>query len=640
MKDPQRVANLRKFTDNYDWSGLEFPVSIKDIGKFENRNNISVNVLAAEDRDIYIHRKGRRMMGREINLLMVSEDGINHYTAIKSLSRLLKSSNTKHRCKQHFCMNCLQGFMQESSKDQHQVYCENNESVRVEMPKQGSTIEFKDGQNQFKVPFIMYADFESILEPMGPQGSGSPNPNQTYTNEVNQHTPSGWCVYSKFAYEDVDNLIRTYRGKDCIETFCNYIKGEARRLYHMFPELPMGPLTKKQWKKYKKATKCHICYKPFTQTNLKVRDHCHYTGLYRGPAHSLCNLRYKIPSYIPVVFHNLSGYDAHLFIRELGAHTSEMGVIAKNKEDYISFSIKVPVDSYINKNGEKKDKLIEIRFIDSFKFMSSSLDSLTKYLVRGRKKLFGFEDYSELQYDLLTRKGVYPYEYVNSWDRFNETQLPPIDVFYSNLNMSLISEEDYQHAQRVWKEFGIHNLGDYHDLHLRTDVVLLANVYEAFRDTCLKHYKLDPAHFYISPGLACKACLKCTGIKLELLTNPDMLLMFEREIKAGITQAVRKYALANNKYMGDRFDPESESSYLQYLDANNLYGWAMSQPLPTGGFKWVDVNPNEISELATRTDKGYLLEVDVSYPKELHNSHDDLPFMCERMEINGVEKLE
>ena len=159
-----------------------------------------------------------------------------------------------------------------------------------------------------------------------------------------------------------------------------------------------------------------ICYEPFTQTYLNVRDHCHYTGLYRGPAHSLCNLRYKIPYYIPVVFHKLSGYDAHLFIGELGAHTSEMGVITKNKEDYISFSIKVPVDSYIDKNGEEKDKLIELRFIDSFKFMSSSLDSLTKNLVIGEKRLFGFEDYSELQYDLLTRKGVYPYEYVNSWD--------------------------------------------------------------------------------------------------------------------------------------------------------------------------------------------------------------------------------
>ena len=277
MKDPQCVSNLRKFMDNYDWSGLEFPVSIKDIGKFETRNNISVNILAVEGRDIYIHRKGWRV-GREINLLMVSEDCIRHYAAIKSLSRLSSSKNSNTKRKQHFCMNCLQGFTQESSRDQHQVYCENNKSVRVEMPKQGSTIEFKDLQNQFKVPFTMYADFESILETMDPVEPGSPN--QPYTNEFHQHTPSGWCVYSKFAYGDVDDPLRLYRGKDCIETFCNYIKGEARRLYHMFPEKSMDPVTKKQWKKYKQSTKCHICYKPFTQTNLKVRYHCHYTGLY------------------------------------------------------------------------------------------------------------------------------------------------------------------------------------------------------------------------------------------------------------------------------------------------------------------------------------------------------------------------
>ena len=176
-------------------------------------NNISVSVLDVEARDIYIHRKGQRV-GREINLLMVSEDGIKHYTAIKSLSRLLSSKNSNTKLKQHFCMNCLQGFTQESSRGQHQVCCKNNESVRVEMPKQGSTIEFKDGQNQFRVPFIMYADFESILEPMDPVEPGSPNPNQPYTNEVNQHTPSGWCVYSKFAYGDVDNPLRTYRDKD------------------------------------------------------------------------------------------------------------------------------------------------------------------------------------------------------------------------------------------------------------------------------------------------------------------------------------------------------------------------------------------------------------------------------------------
>ena len=143
--------------------------------------------------------------------------------------------------------------------------------------------------------------------------------------------------------------------------------------------------------------------------------------------------------------------------------------------------------------------------------MSSSLDSLTKNLVKGGGKLFGFENYSELQYELLKKKRVYPYEYMSSWDKFKES-LPPIEAFYSKLNMSKISEDDYQHAQRVWKEFGIRNLGDYHDLYLYTDVVLLANVFEAFRDTCLKHYSLAPAHLNTAPGFAWKACLR----KLEL----------------------------------------------------------------------------------------------------------------------------
>ena len=166
-------------------------------------------------------------------------------------------------------------------------------------------------------------------------------------------------------------------------------------------------------------------------------------------------------------------------------------------------------------------------------------------------------------------------------------------------------------------------------------MVLLANIFEPFRDACLKHYSLDPAHFYT----AWKACLKKTGVRLELLTYPDMLLMFQRGIRGGITQAVHRYASVNNKYMGDLYDPSRESSYLQYLDANNLYGWVMSQLLPAGNFIWVNIKPSQIHTLATSKIKGYLLEVDVRYPTELHDSHNGLPFMCERMEINGVKKL-
>ena len=205
--------------------------------------------------------------------------------------------------------------------------------------------------------------------------------------------------------------------------------------------------------------------------------------------------------------------------------------------------------------------------------------------------------------------------------------------------MTNVSKDNYEHAQRVWKEFSISNLGECHDLYLQTDVILPANVYGAFRDTCLEHYSLNRAHFYTSPGLAWKACLKKTGIRLELLTDPDMLLMFECGIRGGIAQAVHRYAMAKNKHMGDKFDPKEKSIYLQYLDANNLYGWAMSQSLPTGGFRWVSIESNEIGELVKHTDKGYLLEVDVTYPDQLHDQHNDLPFMCEKMEINHVEKL-
>ena len=155
-----------------------------------------------------------------------------------------------------------------------------------------------------------------------------------------------------------------------------------------------------------------------------------------------------------------------------------MEVIAKNKEDYITFSIRVVVDKYKDKNGVEKE--IELRFIDSFKFMSSSLDSLTTNLVRGGQHLFGFEKYTSKQYELLVKTGIYPYEYISSWDKFKETKLPPKEAFYSKLNMSKVSSENYEHARSAWKEFEIKNLGEYHDLYLKTDVILLANVFEAF----------------------------------------------------------------------------------------------------------------------------------------------------------------
>ena len=183
-------------------------------------------------------------------------------------------------------------------------------------------------------------------------------------------------------------------------------------------------------------------------------------------------------------------------------------------EDYISFPIKVEVDRYVDKNGEEKYKEIDLRFIDSFKFMSSSLDSLVNNLARGGHKFWGFEKYSNSQRELLIKKGTYPYEYMDNSNRFNESKLPDKAKFYSKLNMNEVSDKDYEHGRKVWKEFEIKNMGEYHDLYLLTDTILLANVFESFRNVCMENYGLDPGYFYTAPGLAWKACLKRTEIVL------------------------------------------------------------------------------------------------------------------------------
>ena len=170
-------------------------------------------------------------------------------------------------------MNCLQGFNEEKTRDDHYVYCSNNEMVRVEMPKD-PILKFSNGQGQLKAPFVIYADFESILEPMS---TASNDPSIPHTNHINKHTP-GFCTYSTFAYGNIKNLLKLYRDKDCVEEFCKYIRSQAHKLYNNYPEKPMIPLTKAQWKEYNSSNECHICLKPIKDN--KVRDHCHYTGYY------------------------------------------------------------------------------------------------------------------------------------------------------------------------------------------------------------------------------------------------------------------------------------------------------------------------------------------------------------------------
>ena len=300
--------------------------------------------------------------------------------------------------------------------------------------------------------------------------------------------------------------------------------------------------------------------------------------------------------------------------------------IPNTEERYVSFSLEIEVGKY-KKKGKQKVIKHEKKFVDSMKFMGSSLDALVRNLEKDQlvqmKRIFGDKA------DLLSRKGVYPYDWMDSFEKVNEV-LPEKSDFFSKLNNHEISEKDYQHAINVWKEFGMKNMAEYHDIYLKTDVLLLADVFEAFRKPCLEAYGSDPCWYLTAPAFAWDSMLKMTGVRLELLKDVDMHQFFEKQIRGGVSTAFHRFEKANNKYMKD-FDETQPSKFIMYFDANSLYPTAMLEPLPVGGFKWMWNNElKKWEEFVEKEGVGCLLEVD---------EHNDYPLAPESLEIGGVKKL-
>ncbi|CAB4019693.1 uncharacterized transposon-derived, partial [Paramuricea clavata] len=364
---------------------------------------------------------------------------------------------------------------------------------------------------------------------------------------------------------------------------------------------------------------------------IKCRDHCHITGKYRGAACDKCNLRMRTPKFVPILFHNLESYDAHLFVKSLGFSEGYINCIPKTDEKYISFSKRIPMETIELDDGEKT-LCLEMRFLDSYKFTLASLDSLANMLGEDEfKTLESQMEHSGIE--LLKRKGVFPYEFMTDYDKLQYNRLPSKKKFYSKLNNTDISDEDYEHAQKVWKAFDCKTMRDYHDLYLKTDVLLLTDIMCKFRKMCMENYGLDSLHYYGAPGLTLDAALKFTKAKLELIHDPNMYLMIEKGIRGGVSTIMKRYAKANNKYMKN-YDPKKDNIYIPYLDANNLYGWAMSQPLPVRNFKWMTE-----TELSNWENIPCILEVDLEYPENLHDIHNEYPLAPESIEVNKVKKL-
>ncbi|CAH3150415.1 unnamed protein product [Pocillopora meandrina] len=618
----------KHYLEKLDYSGIEFPIKINQYNKIEKQNEININVFGYENKQPYPIYVSKEKYKNHMELLLITEKENKHYVLIKDFNRFMYNK-TKHEHRKHFCMHCLQCFSSES------VYCiQVNGTQAVKMPdKDKNILKFNNFHKQQPVPFVIYADFEAITEKI----SGcQPNDDKSYTNAYQKHTDCGFGYKVVCCYDDkYSQPLKIYRGEKAVYTFMEYLLDEVKYCKKVMKKEFNKPLimTKEDEEKFLKASECYICNKKYTDKDIKVRDHCHITGKYRGSAHQECNLQLRLNPEevkIPVIFHNLRGYDSHFIMQEIGA-------IVKNH-------------TYKNKKGEEKQMNINaipnnmekymafmlgnhLTFIDSFQFMSSSLEKLVSNLPKESLK-YTSKSFKGEKLDLMVRKGVYPYDYMDSFEKFNH-KLPSKEDFYSILNDQHISNEDYEHAQNVWNKFSLKNMGDYHNLYHKSDILLLADAFEDFRNTCLEYYKLDPCHYFTSPGLSWDAMLKMTNIKLELMTDIDMFQFIEKGLRGGISYIANRYSKANNKYMKEYYE-NKPSKYIMYLDANNLYGWAMSQYLPTGGFKWMtqkQIDNIDLAKYKEDSKNGLILEVDLKYPQDLHNFHNDYPLAPEKVKV-------
>ena len=447
---------------------------------------------------IHLAYKSKHNLTREKQaiLLMITDGEKWHYTAVKILSGLLRGV-TGNNNGDFYCLKCFHSYRTENKLEKHKKICENHHYCHVEMPNEDNKIiKHNQGEKSIRSPFIIYADLECFLEKISNYYN---NFEESSTTEINKHTPSGYLLFAHCSFDKTKNKLDYYRADNCMEKFCKDLREHATKIIN-YEKKKMIPLTKKEEKNHNKQKVCYICKKEFNtddKKHYKVKDHCHYTGKYRGAAHNICNLRYRIPKEIPIVFHNGSIYDYNFIIKELVKEfDGNFECLGENREKYKTFSVP------IKKEIKNKNKIIEItykiKFIDSDRFMSTLLSKLVdnlserihnnrcvdykfffdymknkdeklilrcfsckknyekdfnKELIKRFANTYNFCDNDFNKFILLLRKGVYPYEFMDNWERFDETSLPDKESLYSSLNMENIDDIDYRHGNNVFKKF-------------------------------------------------------------------------------------------------------------------------------------------------------------------------------------------
>ena len=580
---PERVNNYYDHLKVLKYDEKDMPMKLDKIIHFEKRNQLRINVFGEDNSAIYplyVSSNRENEDYKSINLLFIGDrNGNNHYTYIKNFNRLMKIDDGNNN-PNYVCQYCCQYTT--SSKEgleKHSKYCIAGQAV--EMPKENSTVEFKNYKNINECPVRIYADFESIKD-ISLQFK-SKNEKTDFTDghigvsfkiivvsDIPISLPNKQ-VDKYYTYEFI------YKGLDANDEFVKQIQmieniliedmKTARELHKDFKAMIITP---EQIEEHKSIDDCWVCKRPFNFRNFKVKHHNHFTGKYHSSICSECNIQIKDCCKIPVFFHNLN-YDKNIFFKSLYNYKNvkEISILPDNEESYKCFTIG------------------NLHFLDSFKFMSSSLDNLIKNIPNENKVFLKSLSKTNEEFKLMNKKGYFPYEW---FDNVDKLKLPITELkkehFNNRLKLEALSNDEWDYIQQLIKDLNITTFEEYHDFYLNIDVNGLADVFENFRKTSIDTYKLDPCHYVGTPSFGWDAMLLKTNVKLDLMTDNDMYQFFERGIRGGQSVIFKKYAKANNKYLSD-YNPDEKSTYISYLDANNLYGVSMSCKLPQEKFEWV-----------------------------------------------------